>query len=141
MNFKLVLIRDEHLKDRTLGRLIVFREGIKYGNFYTLELPWRDNARNISRIPEGVYKVRKRYSQRFGDHFEVLGVPDRTLILIHKGNFPDDTDGCILPGLSLVDIGTKSRPGDGIKEVAYSGVAMKELNRLITEEEAEIIIC
>ncbi|NLL66618.1 MAG: hypothetical protein GX236_02810 [Clostridiaceae bacterium] len=141
MNFKLVLIRDEHLKDRTLGRLIVFREGIKYGNFYTLELPWRDNAKNISRIPEGVYKVRKRYSQRFGNHFEVLGVPDRTLILIHKGNFPEDTDGCILPGLSLVDIGTKSRPGDGIKEVAYSGVAMKELNRLITEEEAEIIIC
>lgn len=141
MNFKLVLIRDEHLKDRTLGRLIVFREGIKYGNFFTLELPWRDNARNISRIPEGVYKVRKRYSQRFGDHFEVLGVPDRTLILFHVGNFPDDTDGCILPGLSLEDIGTEKIPKDGIKEVADSGVAMKELNRLITEEEAEIIIC
>jgi len=141
MNFKLVLIRDEHLKDRTLGRLIVFRERIKYGNFFTLELPWLDNKRNISCIPQGVYKVRKRYSQRFGDHFEVLGVPDRTLILFHVGNFPDDTDGCILPGLSLEDIGTEKIAKDGIKEVADSGKAMRMLNEMITDDEAELIIC
>lgn len=141
MRHKTVLVRDEHLKDRTLGRFFVFRDEIKLGKFFTLEPPWKDNQRNMSCIPSGVYKLRKRYSDRFGDHFEVIGVPDRTLILFHAGNFPNDTDGCILPGLSLTDIGTKTRPRDGIKEVAYSGKAMEQLNKLITEDEAELIIC
>lgn len=50
-------------------------------------------------IPAGTYRVGLRNSPRFGlDTIEVLKVPERTDILIHAGNFPKDSLGCILPG-------------------------------------------
>lgn len=66
---------------------------------HTLECPWLDNARNISCIPDGVYDVIRYKSQRFGDNFRFVYVPNRTGILIHPGNSLKDTQGCILPGL------------------------------------------
>jgi hypothetical protein len=32
---------------------------------HTIELPWNDNKRNISCIPEGTYEVEPRFSKRF----------------------------------------------------------------------------
>lgn len=62
----------------------------------TLEDPWRENMKNISCIPTGFYRCERVTSPRFGDTFEVTGVPNRTHILFHWGNKPDDTEGCIL---------------------------------------------
>ena len=65
---------------------------------YTLELPWRDNARNVSCIPEACYPLGKRYSQRFGHHLHVKHVPDRSLILFHPANDAQrELRGCIAP--------------------------------------------
>ncbi len=74
----------------------------------TLELPWKDNARNVSCIPEGTYQFAKRkigsfyarYSKRLGHDFtiQVKGVPDRDYILVHIGNVLEDTRGCVLVG-------------------------------------------
>lgn len=66
---------------------------------HTLELPWLDNARNISCIPDGVYDVIRYKSQRFSDCFRFVYVPNRIGILLHAGNTVKDTQGCILPGL------------------------------------------
>lgn len=71
---------------------------------YTLELPWRDNARDISCIPEGVYDVYFASSVRFGPCFRFAYVGHRSNILIHVGNFVGDTRGCILPGLDVDEI-------------------------------------
>jgi hypothetical protein len=65
---------------------------------YTLELPWRENQRKISCIPEGTYKVVHRTSPKYKDHLHVTGVPNRDLILIHTGNSAKDILGCILVG-------------------------------------------
>ena len=69
---------------------------------YTVERPWLDNARNISCIPAGQYLIApRRYHRGKYDAYEVLNVPDRTHILFHVGNTPDDLAGCIAPGERL----------------------------------------
>ena len=66
----------------------------------TIELPWRDNARRISCIPEGTYGLRKRYSPRFHWHFELVGIPGRSAILLHPANDAyRELKGCIAPVL------------------------------------------
>ncbi|MBL7742860.1 MAG: hypothetical protein JNN00_05220, partial [Chitinophagaceae bacterium] len=52
----------------------------------TIELPWKDNAPQVSCIPEGIYELRKRYTPRFGKHFILLNVPQRSYILLHAAN-------------------------------------------------------
>jgi hypothetical protein len=131
---RLALHRLTKLEDRTLGRLIVFKDNDIVGTFATLELPWRNNQRNISCIPSAFYNVVPRYSVKFRNHFHVLDVPARSWILFHVGNWPKDTDGCILVGLDFADI-----DGDGLPEVVSSRIAMNRLVRLV-DGRAELIV-
>ncbi len=62
----------------------------------TLELPYRDNEKYISCIPTGEYKCKKITTEKHGTTFIVIGVPNRTAILFHKGNTVDDVNGCII---------------------------------------------
>lgn len=60
---------------------------------YTLERP-------DVQIPLGEYTIEMTYSPRFKRLLPLLEeVPDRTNIRIHAGNWPRDTEGCILVGL------------------------------------------
>lgn len=67
----------------------------------TLEDPWRFNETSKSCIPAGAYEVSKWDSQKYPNTFILGNVPFREAILIHSGNYPSDTQGCILPGLSF----------------------------------------
>lgn len=77
------------------------------GPIHIMEPPWRDNRRNRSCIPLGIYDVVPHVSPRFGRCLLVTGVPDRSHILFHAGNLGGDvekglrthTAGCLLPGL------------------------------------------
>jgi len=62
----------------------------------TLEREWQANQAEVSCIPIGVYLCKRVASPRFGDTFEVTGVPGRSHILFHGGNTEDDSKGCIL---------------------------------------------
>src|SRR5690606_17712920 len=65
---------------------------------HTIELPWRNNRRNKSCIPEGRYHLRLLSSARFGMRICVEGVPDRSGILIHAANkAAAELRGCIAP--------------------------------------------
>lgn len=67
----------------------------------TLELPDRQNRREESRIPAGAYDAFVRRSLRNGRVVELRNVPGgRTNIQFHAGNEPEDTIGCIVPGLT-----------------------------------------
>ena len=66
----------------------------------TIELPWKNNQMRVSCIPEGRYRLRRRHSPRFREHFEVMDVKDRKYILFHAGNDAGkELRGCIAPVL------------------------------------------
>lgn len=98
-------------------------------NMCTLELPWRENQRRVSCIPEGTYEVVRRESRKFGEHFHILNVPERDFILIHSGNFHYQIQGCILVGSEWRDI-----DGDNIVDVTNSRNTMKKLLDLLPEK-------
>lgn len=76
---------------------------------YTLELPVKDGLPG-SAIPPGVYPIEfapspkfmaspdpwvQQYAERMP---HLIEIPGRSLIMIHWGNFPEETEGCILVG-------------------------------------------
>lgn len=102
------------------------------GAFYcfSLELPWKDNAPQISCIPPGTYPVAVAESPHFTEKFgqpiylaSVLNVPGRSGVEIHGGNTPSDSLGCILCGFT--------RPGPGLLANSASQKlrAMLQLNK------------
>ncbi len=70
----------------------------------TLELPWKNNQHQISCIPTGTYDVVPRFSPEHGQHFHVINVPDRDMILIHEGNYHFNFLGCIGVGQDFSDM-------------------------------------
>ncbi|MCX2680665.1 DUF5675 family protein [Galbibacter sp. EGI 63066] len=98
---ELVLLRT-HFKESTIGALYY------QGDFicFTIELPWKENRRNISCIPDGCYPLTLRTTHRFGPHFKIGMVPDRDGILIHPANnAPEELRGCIAPVSQLTGMG------------------------------------
>lgn len=93
------LFRQVESPNSTLGLLLGSSGGSQF-TFHTLELPWRDNRVRISRIPPGDYLTTWHNSPRFGKCYKLQDVPGRSEILIHHGNYPKDTEGCILIGKS-----------------------------------------
>jgi hypothetical protein len=89
------LIRDDQNDVRTLGTMFDGEECIAE----TLELPWRDNQRGVSCIPEGTYECKLAMSPSRGyPVYWLQDVPGRQDVQIHIGNFPKDIRGCILVG-------------------------------------------
>ncbi|MBO6211453.1 MAG: hypothetical protein J6O47_00880 [Algoriella sp.] len=72
----------------------------------TIELPWKNNLKRKSCIPEGKYPLKKRFSERFGWHVWIDLVPNRSLILFHPANDAlKELNGCIAPVTSLLGEG------------------------------------
>ena len=96
-----VLFRYDASDQGTFGRLV--NGGF---NCHTVELPWRDNASNVSCIPAGEYTCKLRRSPRFGLSFCLQDVKARSYVLLHSGNLAGDrahgwkthSAGCILLG-------------------------------------------
>src|SRR5215216_1565171 len=83
----------------------VYLETETLGSFYingrmvckTMELPWKENKRAISCIPEGVYKAIKQPAKKSRPYpyFRLPNVPGRSGILIHRATFVHHLKGCI----------------------------------------------
>lgn len=91
----LTLIRVSRHEDGTFG-VLLHQNDAPFA--LTLEREWLDNRSEVSCIPEGTYICRRVMSPKFGETFEVTGVPGRSHILFHTGNVEDDSKGCILVG-------------------------------------------
>jgi hypothetical protein len=109
-----------YLQDRTLGSWIASNGGILCK---VLELPWKDNARSVSCIPEDEYLV--TYSDpvlqddpntevdesggripRPYAHYIIHNVPNRSGILAHAGTDVTHSLGCQIVGSRFVDYNT-----------------------------------
>jgi len=102
--------------------------------FTILELSFRNNERNISCIPAGKYQGEVRQSKKYGKHIHILNVPNRSLILLHSGNFNTQTRGCLLVGKTFKDINN-----DGLLDVVNSKDTMTRLMSFV-DNKIKIII-
>jgi hypothetical protein len=93
----LILERFCYSPQGTFGRLL---------NWYTIELPWQYNERNVSCVPQGTWLAKRFHSVKHPNTFE-LSIPARTGILFHVGNTKDDFQGCIGLGKSLGVVNSK----------------------------------
>jgi len=104
----------------------------------TVEPQWKRNAKGESCIPAGEYPMTMRSSpivaritnSKFHRGWEITGVPNRDLIMIHPGNFGDDdgdSDGCVLVGRAygVMD----GRPG-----ITASQATFKDLMERLSEQ-------
>lgn len=103
----------------------------------TIELPWKNNERGVSCIPEGKYFIRKRYSPKFKWHLEVVGIKNRSYILFHPANNAlKELNGCIAPvtKLSGPGLGLMSRKAfTALKDFVYTALDRKEVVELIVQ--------
>ena len=81
-----VLIQRDMQPKQTLGTLIA-RDRSGLFTCKTLELPWLDNKRQVSCIPDWEYELVKHVSPTWGNCLKVMDVPNRSDILIHPGNY------------------------------------------------------
>lgn len=118
--------------DLTLNRMI-FTDKSTIGELwldgkffcYTLEPTSRSGPKVPAHtaVPAKRYRIALQYSNKFGKKMPFLmDVPDFEGIMIHPGNFPNDTEGCILTGDTR-----------GIDYVGESRVAFDRLFPIIQE--------
>jgi len=103
---------------------------------FSLELPWRDNECNYSCIPPGSYDVSCSWSNAFKRRlYLVEGVPDRSGVRIHPGNWAGDTRlGLRTHSLGCILLGTKVGEFKGQKALILSEPKVSLLQRTLREQ-------
>lgn len=124
-----LLKRTESNDKQTLGDLTISYKG-KTFNCKVLELAWKNNQKNISCIPKGLYKVKPHYSEKFGKVYWVQDVENRSYIYFHVGNYYKDTLGCLLVGDSYSDINK-----DGYLDVINSRKTLDKMLKFLENKE------
>jgi hypothetical protein len=128
--FDVLIERTKREKTQTLGELTIYQDRIKpIYDCKTLELEEDKNAKRDDCIPVGIYEVVKRHSAKYGFHFHILGVENRSFILIHAANYSRQLLGCVAVGKKHIDIDK-----DGLKDVTSSQATIKELNKLLPKK-------
>ena len=113
-----LVLEREYLTGGTNGTLLLYGKPV----CDTIELPWLDNRRNVSCIPEGRYRLMRTRTRHFGFGLRVMDVPGRSGILIHPANdAATELRGCIAP------VTKHTGEGKGI----YSRVALERLENIV----------
>lgn len=101
---KLLVVREPEGKDWTFGKMYVngvyecetLEDRIREVKGKPVSL-WKVKSKTA--IPYGTYKITLHNSPKFGRIVPILnGVDGFSYVLIHWGNYIEDTDGCILVG-------------------------------------------
>ena len=131
----LVLTRKHFLPTCTIGTLEVVYEDNPLCPIYicdTLEphaIDWSKEKKVKGRtaIPCGQYRIEYKRSPKFGRRMPYLvDVPHFQGIMIHSGNYPKDTQGCILVGVN-----PPMKQGIPIPKLTGSRIKFDMLNELI----------
>jgi len=116
------ILKRTYLNEATHGELLLNQEHIAF----TIELPWLENKKLISCIPEGEYNLRRRYSVKFKWHCVVENVPNRNHILFHPANDALlELKGCIAPVTKLSGKGTGMMSRKAMEKVSTAFSELK----------------
>jgi len=127
----MILTRTSEGTDNTTGEMtMIGRNGTD--NVYTLEPggPATTKANQNKRVPDGVYDVDNYSSKKYPDNFIISNedVSKSRKILLHSGNSPRNTQGCILPGCKT-----------GTGSVSASKEAMNSVRNFIRNNDRSVI--
>ena len=133
---KILIERTSYGDKQTIGKLYLLDNLNQIlEEFWSLELPNKNNKKRVSCIPEGKYSGVKHNSPKHGESIWIQDVPNRSEILIHKGNYYTDILGCILIGSDLADINK-----DGLLDVTNSKNSVRRLMENVVFEDGKIDI-
>ena len=126
--FVVKLQRGESTDQGTLGRLL-----LPTGHsWFSLELPWRDNTPRLSSIPAGSYLCIWGRSPRVGYRYEIMGVPNRSAVLIHSCNRAGDINkGFKTDLLGCIGLGKVRGRLEGQLAIFQSRIAMQEFHAIM----------
>jgi hypothetical protein len=118
----------------TLGTAGLFEAGTL--RLHTLEPAWANNDAGVSCVPEGPYDLIPWNSPRHPNTYALdnvaLGVTwdgrqgTRSACLLHAGNFAQDSEGCILFGLTDAPM-MNPRTGEITLAIESSAAAIQQL--------------
>jgi hypothetical protein len=141
-----IKIDRQYEEKQTLGHYYMEKENGDTFQCKCLELPWKNNAQSVSCIPEGIYRVIIRHSQKYSRHLHITNVDGRSYILVHWGNYAGsknpktgspDIRGCVLVGKAHLDI-----DGDGLRDITASKVTFNKMMSYVEDgDEVELEIC
>lgn len=115
------------MRELQLHRLAEIPEGV-FGVLKDSGVPFCVTVENNDYIyPDGDYIIRRIQSPKYGETFEVTNVPGRTHILLHWGNWEDNSLGCTILGEAFDPLMKKD--GKMKNGVAYSKKAFAEFMR------------
>lgn len=126
----LFLQRQVKTKDFTLGELFI--NGVSFcQTVEDMERMPNEKVYGKTAIPKGTYKVVINMSNRFKKEMPLLlSVPNFEGVRIHSGNTAEDTEGCIIVGM------TRTLSGVAMSRIAYT----KLMEKLKGENEILITI-
>lgn len=125
---KVVVIRDLFIGEKaTLGTCLVYNKDQQIFKSECLERGWKNNMRNVSCIPTGIYPLKLEYSGKFKKElWEVKDVPGRSECKFHTANFWRQLNGCLSLGKERLFI-----DNDNVLDVSYSADTMEEFHKAL----------
>lgn len=124
--------------NETTGLFTAIRSDSQTFNCKVLELPWLNNQRNKSCIPEGTYlcEMHPFYDTEM---YQIMDVLNRDDIFQHNGNYATgskiDTEGCQLMGEQFVDL-----DGNGTLDVSNSVDTVNKIHAFFGNQPYTLII-
>lgn len=132
------LKRSTSTEDGTFG-VVTLDDNIT--TFNSLELPWKDNDSSISCIPTGTYLCNWINSPKHGPCYEVMDVPNRSMIEIHSANFAGDiAKGKLSQLLGCIALGNRVGELEGQEAVLDSRNAILHFHKIMNQESFKLVI-
>lgn len=116
--------------NQTTGVLMIFDyKGWPVYASPCIERGYRDNQRNVSNVPMGIYPLILEWSPKFEMYlWELKDVPNRSECKIHAANYWKQLNGCISPGSYLKDLNK-----DGYQDVAASKRSLNNFHKVMKQ--------
>ena len=128
---KILITRGHYGTKQIIGQIQLIENCNVVCSFSTLELPYLDNANNVSSIPIGIYKGRKHENNK-KSYVLIENIQNRNMITIRSGEYFYDINGCVLVGGGLKET------ENGLFDVINSSSTMEYLLDLLPDSSFEI---